>query len=117
MGYLGCLSSKRANWEEETRIYRELYTSLKSQYLPVQDEQLKQNIEQDVRRTMPDMEFFRSKSIQKQMCDILTLWSIASPCGKRLSYRQGVHGLLAPHAIFSDCLRDHSMGKLTDFVF
>ena len=81
------MSSKRRNWEEETRIYRELYTSLKKKYLPVDDEQLKQNIEQDVRRTMPDMEFFRSSLIQKQMCDILALWSIASPCGKRLSYK------------------------------
>lgn len=114
--YLGCLSSKRANWEEETRIYRELYTSLKKQYLPVTDLQLKQNIEQDVRRTMPDMEFFRSTSIQSQMTDILTLWSIASPCGKRLSYRQGVHELLAPILFVLHCDQESLTGYLQNFT-
>ena len=62
------------------------------------------------------MEFFRSSKIQSQMCDILTLWSIASPCGKRLSYRQGVHEILAPILFVLHCDQESLTGYLQNFT-
>lgn len=111
--YLGCFSNKRENWMNEALIYRQIYRDLKAKHLPVTDEQLLVNVKQDVRRTMPDKKIFRQKNIQNMMTNILLIWSIASPCGKRLSYRQGVHELLAPmifvlmadHANFS-CMKE-----------
>jgi len=94
--YLGGLSAKRECWADECAIYRELYENLKRDHLPIEDAQLSTNIDQDVRRTMPDLTFFRSEDIHNKMTSILTIWSIASPGGQRLSYRQGIHELLAP---------------------
>ena len=111
--YLGCFSNKRSNWINESQIYRQIYKDLKDKHLPVSDEQLILNVRQDVRRTMPDKKIFREEKVQDLMTEVLIIWSIASPCGKRLSYRQGIHELLAPmlfvlmadHATFN-CMKD-----------
>ena len=111
--YLSCFSNKRSNWANECDIYRSIYKDLKAKFLPIKDEYLVNNVKQDVRRTMPDKKIFREEKIQEMMTDILLLWSIASPCGKRLSYRQGVHEILAPmifvlkqdHATYS-CMKE-----------
>ena len=43
-------------------------------------------------RRFPDMEFFRQPKVHEQMCELLFLYSRLHP---DLSYRQGMHELLA----------------------
>ncbi|KAI9357289.1 rab-GTPase-TBC domain-containing protein, partial [Zopfochytrium polystomum] len=57
------------------------------------DTELQKVIRQDVERTMPDQSFFREPSIQELMTNILFIWSKVNP---DVSYRQGMHELLAP---------------------
>ena len=42
---------------------------------------------------MPDQPFFRQKDIQDVMTNVLFVWSKVNP---DVSYRQGMHELLAP---------------------
>ncbi|ORY51340.1 RabGAP/TBC [Rhizoclosmatium globosum] len=58
-----------------------------------QNGELLKVIRQDVERTMPDQITFRSKAIQEMMTSVLFVWSKLHPT---LSYRQGMHELLAP---------------------
>ncbi|XP_025206692.1 TBC1 domain family member 5 [Melanaphis sacchari] len=67
-----------------------------------QDIELKKVIEQDVVRTSPGVEFFRTEKIRKIMIDILFCYSREHP---DLSYRQGMHEILAPLLFVLHC--DH----------
>ncbi|KAJ3041164.1 TBC1 domain, member 5 [Rhizophlyctis rosea] len=57
------------------------------------DVELQKVIRQDVERTFPDQQMFRSREIQDVMTDILFVWCKLNP---DISYRQGMHELLAP---------------------
>ncbi|KAJ1568075.1 TBC1 domain, member 5 [Cladochytrium tenue] len=57
------------------------------------DTELRKVINQDVERTMPDQPFFRKSSVQEVLSNILFVWSKVNP---DISYRQGMHELLAP---------------------
>ncbi|KAI6150323.1 rab-GTPase-TBC domain-containing protein [Pisolithus tinctorius] len=54
---------------------------------------LRKIIQQDVERTFPDMGYFRSNEVQYQLTNVLFLYSVMHP---DISYRQGMHELLAP---------------------
>ncbi|KAI8854191.1 rab-GTPase-TBC domain-containing protein [Chytridium lagenaria] len=62
-----------------------------SQYF--KDTELVKIIRQDVERTMPDQPFFREERIQEILTSILFVWSKLNP---DVSYRQGMHEILAP---------------------
>ncbi|XP_025411517.1 uncharacterized protein LOC112684297 isoform X2 [Sipha flava] len=66
------------------------------------DMELKKIIQQDVIRTSPGVEFFRTEKIQKIMVDLLFCYSREHP---DLSYRQGMHEILAPLLFVLHC--DH----------
>ncbi|KAB8360552.1 hypothetical protein FH972_024292 [Carpinus fangiana] len=57
------------------------------------DETLRQEIQQDVDRCMPDNLYFRQPATQNMLVDILFVWS---KLNQDISYRQGMHELLAP---------------------
>ncbi|KAL2916033.1 hypothetical protein HK105_204457 [Polyrhizophydium stewartii] len=56
------------------------------------DMELRKLIMQDVERTLPDQERFRDPDIQTLLCNILFVWCKVNP---DISYRQGMHELLA----------------------
>ncbi|KAI9350929.1 rab-GTPase-TBC domain-containing protein [Obelidium mucronatum] len=66
-----------------------------------QDSELQKTIRQDVERTMPEQSHFRDASVQEMMTNILFIWCKLNPS---ISYRQGMHELLAPiiHVVDSD---------------
>ncbi|KAL5245250.1 hypothetical protein ACI65C_012660 [Semiaphis heraclei] len=66
------------------------------------DNELKKIIEQDVIRTSPGVEYFRTNKIRNIMIDILFCYSREHP---DLSYRQGMHEVLAPLLFVLHC--DH----------
>ncbi|CAE6472089.1 unnamed protein product [Rhizoctonia solani] len=55
--------------------------------------ELRKTIQKDVERTFPDVEYFRSARAQRMLADILFVYSRAH---EGISYRQGMHELLAP---------------------
>ncbi|KAK6617487.1 hypothetical protein RUM44_005075 [Polyplax serrata] len=66
------------------------------------DEELKGVIFQDVRRTFPDIDYFRNEDIQQIMIRILFCYARQNPV---LCYRQGMHEILAPIMLVLHC--DH----------
>lgn len=67
--------------------YKSPWTALRS------DEALRQEIQQDVDRCMPDNLYFRQPATQNMLVDILFVWS---KLNQDVSYRQGMHEVLAP---------------------
>ncbi|ORZ13485.1 hypothetical protein BCR42DRAFT_418413 [Absidia repens] len=57
------------------------------------DSEIRKVIRQDVDRTFPDVDFFRSETVQEKMTDILFIYC---KIHHDVSYRQGMHELLAP---------------------
>ncbi|KAG8715209.1 hypothetical protein FRC11_005281 [Ceratobasidium sp. 423] len=55
--------------------------------------ELRKTIQKDVERTFPDVDYFRSARAQRMLADILFVYSRAH---EDISYRQGMHELLAP---------------------
>jgi TBC1 domain family member 5 len=55
--------------------------------------ELRRTIQKDVERTFPDVDYFRSPNAQRMLADILFVYSKANDT---VSYRQGMHELLAP---------------------
>ncbi|KAH7340523.1 rab-GTPase-TBC domain-containing protein [Rhizoctonia solani] len=55
--------------------------------------ELRKTIQKDVERTFPDVDYFRSAGAQRMLADILFVYSRAH---EGISYRQGMHELLAP---------------------
>ncbi|XP_035657482.1 TBC1 domain family member 5-like [Branchiostoma floridae] len=66
------------------------------------DEELRDMISQDVRRTFPEIEFFQKKDLREMMINILFCYARENT---RLGYRQGMHELLAPVIFVLHC--DH----------
>eukprot|EP01116_Phalansterium_solitarium_P022128 TRINITY_DN7193_c0_g1_i1.p1 TRINITY_DN7193_c0_g1~~TRINITY_DN7193_c0_g1_i1.p1 ORF type:complete len:614 (+),score=159.05 TRINITY_DN7193_c0_g1_i1:232-2073(+) len=120
---LGCLPGDLSpnEWPKVIEIHRKEYKSLLDQYLidpyssgkempasicnPLstneenpwnkffQRAELEKEINQDIERTYPESEFFQQKSIQELMLRILFIYARQNP---KLSYKQGMHELLAP---------------------
>ncbi|BFZ06429.1 hypothetical protein BsWGS_09466 [Bradybaena similaris] len=67
-----------------------------------QDNELRLTIKQDVIRTHPRIEFFQSNQLRNLMVDILFVYAKENP---DISYRQGMHELLAPLIFVLHC--DH----------
>eukprot|EP00042_Codosiga_hollandica_P054996 m.757957 g.757957 ORF g.757957 m.757957 type:complete len:778 (-) comp59028_c0_seq3:71-2404(-) len=84
---------RKANENVDLRVHNPLSLEEDSpwqQYF--HDQELRQTIEQDVNRTFPELELFRSSAVQQDLSDILFCYA------KRYStfgYRQGMHELLA----------------------
>ncbi|GAA5865285.1 hypothetical protein JCM3774_004923 [Rhodotorula dairenensis] len=57
------------------------------------DLELRKTIRQDVLRTFPDVEYFRSVAAQDRLTDLLFIFCKLTP---QIGYRQGMHELLAP---------------------
>jgi hypothetical protein len=55
--------------------------------------ELQKTIKQDVERTFPDIEFFRNDNVQNILCNILFIYC---KLNQDISYRQGMHEILAP---------------------
>jgi len=58
-----------------------------------ENNELQKTIRQDVERTFPDLKFFRNENIQSIMCNILFIYC---KLNQDISYRQGMHEILAP---------------------
>ncbi|KAI8886319.1 RabGAP/TBC [Backusella circina FSU 941] len=57
------------------------------------DSEIRKVIRQDVERTFPDVDFFRQTDVQQCLTDILFIYC---KLNRDVSYRQGMHELLAP---------------------
>ncbi|CAE6482124.1 unnamed protein product [Rhizoctonia solani] len=68
---------------DESNPWKDYFTSL----------ELRKTIQKDVERTFPDVDYFRSARAQRMLADILFVYSRAH---EGISYRQGMHELLAP---------------------
>jgi hypothetical protein len=131
-------------WLEQTRAQRRRYQELLAEHYQINphaasedDDPLSQNessvwhkyfknsqleevIRTDVIRTYPEVEFFQSEEIRRQLIEPLFVYSSINP---RLSYRQGMHELLAPivylfhrHAVQDPAPTDVA-GQLCDAQF
>ncbi|KAG8442941.1 hypothetical protein GDO86_011669 [Hymenochirus boettgeri] len=67
-----------------------------------QDKELRAMVEQDVKRTFPEMQFFQQESVRKLLTDILFCYAREN---EHLLYKQGMHELLAPIVFILHC--DH----------
>ncbi|XP_073079393.1 TBC1 domain family member 5 isoform X6 [Manis javanica] len=67
-----------------------------------QDKELRSMIEQDVRRTFPEMQFFQQENVRKILTDVLFCYAREN---EQLLYKQGMHELLAPIVFIVHC--DH----------
>ncbi|ORZ00973.1 rab-GTPase-TBC domain-domain-containing protein [Syncephalastrum racemosum] len=57
------------------------------------DSETRKTIRQDVERTFPDVDFFRADQVQEHLTDVLFIYC---KLNQDVSYRQGMHELLAP---------------------
>lgn len=120
--FLECLPDSRSDWIIATRAMRHKYEKLMAkacrnprmeveeeldlahnnplsqdekspwnQYF--EDSELRIMIKQDVIRTFPEIEFFQTSDVQEMMVNILFHYARQHP---QISYRQGMHELLAP---------------------
>ncbi|XP_066889950.1 TBC1 domain family member 5 isoform X4 [Kogia breviceps] len=67
-----------------------------------QDKELRSMIEQDVKRTFPEMQFFQQENVRKILTDVLFCYAREN---EQLLYKQGMHELLAPMVFTLHC--DH----------
>jgi len=123
--FLGVLPSSgdlnHEQWPQVMAVHRKEYDSLMSQYhvdpreigrnldpalnnplsqesdspWPAfwQNEELMKEIEQDILRTYPEKPFFQRKDVRQMMLRILFIYAKQTP---HISYKQGMHELLAP---------------------
>ncbi|XP_028926047.1 TBC1 domain family member 5 isoform X2 [Ornithorhynchus anatinus] len=67
-----------------------------------QDKELRAMIEQDVKRTFPEMQYFQEENVRKILTDVLFCYAREN---EQLLYKQGMHELLAPIVFILHC--DH----------
>ncbi|XP_063308379.1 TBC1 domain family member 5 [Pelobates fuscus] len=67
-----------------------------------QDKELRAMIEQDVKRTFPEMQYFQQETVRNLLTDILFCYAREN---EHLLYKQGMHELLAPIVFILHC--DH----------
>ncbi|KAL1916836.1 uncharacterized protein VTP21DRAFT_5540 [Calcarisporiella thermophila] len=103
------LKNEREHYESLRKKYIRMPTTEKAEDLEVNhplslkqdnpwqqyfmDSELRKVIRQDVERTFPEIEYFRSQEIQDRLVDILFVYC---KMNQDVSYRQGMHELLAP---------------------
>uniref|UniRef100_A0A0L8FXS7 Rab-GAP TBC domain-containing protein n=1 Tax=Octopus bimaculoides TaxID=37653 RepID=A0A0L8FXS7_OCTBM len=132
--YLEVLLEDKSNWLIKTREWRQKYDDLKNNLIinprkavdsahdlslnnPLsqaeespwnrffQDNELRLTIKQDVIRTFPEIPFFQSDQVHQLMVNVLFLYCRNDQMKTHLSYRQGMHELLAPLIFVLHC--DH----------
>ncbi|KAM5157009.1 TBC1 domain family member 5 isoform 1-T2 [Mantella aurantiaca] len=67
-----------------------------------QDKELRAMVDQDVKRTFPEMQFFQQENVRNILTDILFCYAREN---EHLLYKQGMHELLAPILFILHC--DH----------
>ncbi|XP_075683342.1 TBC1 domain family member 5 [Rhinoderma darwinii] len=67
-----------------------------------QDKDLRAMVEQDVKRTFPEMQFFQQEDVRSILTDVLFCYAREN---EHLLYKQGMHELLAPMLFILHC--DH----------
>lgn len=67
-----------------------------------QDKELRAMVEQDVKRTFPEMQFFQQENVRNILTDVLFCYAREN---EHLLYKQGMHELLAPMLFILHC--DH----------
>ncbi|KAM4705882.1 TBC1 domain family member 5 [Rhinophrynus dorsalis] len=67
-----------------------------------QDKELRAMVEQDVKRTFPEMQFFQQENVRDLLTDVLFCYAREN---EHLLYKQGMHELLAPIVFILHC--DH----------
>lgn len=128
--FLEVLPEDSAKWVDRTRTYRNKYEEIKNRLIvnprtafdnvdlslnnPLsqeeespwnrffQDNELRLTIKQDVIRTFPEIQFYHSEDVRDLMTNILFCYCRDN---MSLSYRQGMHELLAPIIFVLHC--DH----------
>ncbi|XP_070495860.1 TBC1 domain family member 5 [Chironomus tepperi] len=133
---LGGLSNDPQNWIEERKEQRNKYRDLKKKFIldpaslrvveekdnPLSqskdslwnqhfcDTELRNVIHQDVVRTNPNVDYYRTESVQEVMINILFCYARQYPL---ICYRQGMHEILAPLIFVMHC--DHqSLGHIQE---
>lgn len=129
--FLGYLPSDTTGWRDILTVKREGYIKLRQSHRRKPDEEeddpnlnnplmdeadskwnqyLKDNelintIKLDLKRTYPELAFFACRQTQNQMLNILFTWCKSHP---QISYRQGMHELLAPILLVNTAQRSFS---------
>ncbi|OZJ04100.1 hypothetical protein BZG36_02856 [Bifiguratus adelaidae] len=77
------------------------------------DSEIRKVIQQDVDRTFPDIDYYRDAQVRQKMTNILFVYCKLNP---EVSYRQGMHELLAPilKVVDGDAIREQASGNAMD---
>lgn len=143
--FLGCLPWNLKEWEDTLNESRKNYIAIKELHVTqpcregekdlqvenplsqsdqsswrkyFSNNELMKAIERDVRRTFPEMEYFHSESVRKLLVNVLFCYAQEY---KELSYRQGMHELLAPlvfvvHCDLQAACHTRSIGKVEEMI-
>nr|CAB3266842.1 TBC1 domain family member 5-like [Phallusia mammillata] len=144
--FLGCLPQDLSDWHNAVTQTRDVYHKIKTAHIEnskVKDQgidiqvenplsqstesswslffrnnELKTLIERDVSRTCPELDFYHSAKVHNMMANILFCYAREH---EQLSYRQGMHELLAPlifvlHCDLQGAAHARDMGTLPKIV-
>ncbi|XP_068944549.1 TBC1 domain family member 5 isoform X2 [Petaurus breviceps papuanus] len=128
--FMNVLPQDKSQWTRRTRDLRAWYNSIKERHITnprkaagqqdlminnplsqdegslwnkfFQDKELRAMIEQDVKRTFPEMQYFQQENVRKILTDVLFCYAREN---EQLLYKQGMHELLAPIVFILHC--DH----------
>ncbi|XP_072507333.1 TBC1 domain family member 5 [Notamacropus eugenii] len=128
--FLNVLPQDKGQWTSQTKELRAWYNSIKERHITnprkaagqqdlminnplsqdegslwnkfFQDKELRAMIEQDVKRTFPEMQYFQQENVRKILTDVLFCYAREN---EQLLYKQGMHELLAPIVFILHC--DH----------
>ncbi|XP_034517921.1 TBC1 domain family member 5 isoform X6 [Ailuropoda melanoleuca] len=103
--FLCVLPQDKSQWISRIKELRAWYSNIKEISLWnkfFQDKELRSMIEQDVKRTFPEMQFFQQENVRKILTDVLFCYAREN---EQLLYKQGMHELLAPIVFILHC--DH----------
>lgn len=128
--FLNVIPQDKGQWTSQTKELRAWYNSIKERHITnprkaagqqdlminnplsqdegslwnkfFQDKELRAMIEQDVKRTFPEMQYFQQENVRKILTDVLFCYAREN---EQLLYKQGMHELLAPIVFILHC--DH----------
>ncbi|XP_007505201.2 TBC1 domain family member 5 isoform X1 [Monodelphis domestica] len=128
--FLNVLPQDKSQWTSQTKELRAWYNRIKERHITnprkaagqqdlminnplsqdegslwnrfFQDKELRAMIEQDVKRTFPEMQYFQQENVRKILTDVLFCYAREN---EQLLYKQGMHELLAPIVFILHC--DH----------
>ncbi|XP_051856301.1 TBC1 domain family member 5 [Antechinus flavipes] len=128
--FLNVLPQDKSQWTSQTKELRAWYNNIKERHITnprkaagqqdlminnplsqdegslwnkfFQDKELRAMIEQDVKRTFPEMQYFQQENVRKILTDVLFCYAREN---EQLLYKQGMHELLAPIVFILHC--DH----------